>query len=95
MKSPSIVCPVDFSEASRGALHYAAAIAGHFGARLLVLSIDDPLLESAAKSIGGSLEQETVRELQRFVADTAPKATSPATTFDVQVGIGKPAPERA
>jgi nucleotide-binding universal stress UspA family protein len=93
MKSPSIVCPVDFSDASRGALQYGAAIAEHFGARLLVVSIDDPLLESAARSMSGSLEQETVRELRRFVAEAVPKATFPATTLDVQVGVGKAAPE--
>jgi len=29
---PSILCPIDFSEASAGALRYAAAIADHFAA---------------------------------------------------------------
>ena len=34
---PSILCPIDFSEASTGALRYAAAIATHFATRLIVL----------------------------------------------------------
>jgi nucleotide-binding universal stress UspA family protein len=93
MKPDSIVCPVDFSDPSRGALRYAAAIAGHFGARLLIVSIDDPLLDSAARSSGGSLEQETMRELERFVSDTVPKPTAAVRPFAVRVGVGKPAPE--
>jgi len=45
---PSILCPIDFSEASAGALRYAAAIADHFAARLIVFSVEDPLLTGAA-----------------------------------------------
>jgi universal stress protein A len=93
MNRPSIVCPIDFSEASRAALHYAVAIADHFGARLLVVTIDDPLLDRAADSSGASLQHETRRELQRFVADTAPGLTASATMVDLDVGVGKPAPE--
>jgi nucleotide-binding universal stress UspA family protein len=92
MNRPSIVCPVDFSEPSRGALHYAAAIGDHFGARLLVVTVDDPLLDTAAASTGLSLRHETERELERFITDTVPKS-SLATTVDVRVSVGKPAPE--
>ena len=45
---PSILCPIDFSEASAGALRYAAAIASHFATRLIVLTVEDPLLTEAA-----------------------------------------------
>ena len=45
---PSILCPIDFSEASAGALRYAAAIADHFAARLIVFSVEEPLLTGAA-----------------------------------------------
>ena len=44
----SILCPVDFSEGSRAALCYAAALADYFGARLTVITVDDPLLANAA-----------------------------------------------
>jgi nucleotide-binding universal stress UspA family protein len=47
-----VLCPIDFSEPSRAALVYAAAIADHFTARLLVLAVDDPLLAEAAASAG-------------------------------------------
>ena len=92
--TPSVVCPVDFSEPSRTALQYASVIADHFGARLIVVSVDDPLLASAAESAGlPSMAQETRQELLRFVADTLPKAPAPAATMDVQVCAGKPAQE--
>ena len=45
---PSILCPIDFSEASAGALRYAAAIADPFAARLIVFSVEEPLLTGAA-----------------------------------------------
>ena len=35
---PSVLCPIDFSEGSRGALRYAGVIAAHLGARLTVLA---------------------------------------------------------
>ena len=35
-----ILCPVDFSEASRGALRAAAAFAGQFGGSLTLLHVD-------------------------------------------------------
>jgi hypothetical protein len=44
---PTILCPVDFSDASRGALRYASAIAEHFGSRLVILAVEDPLLTEA------------------------------------------------
>ena len=44
---PSILCPIDFSDASAGALRYAAAVATHFGTRLIVLTVEDPLLTEA------------------------------------------------
>ena len=34
---PSILCPIDYSDAAAAALRYAAAIAEHFFARLTVL----------------------------------------------------------
>jgi nucleotide-binding universal stress UspA family protein len=91
---PSIVCPIDFSDGSRTALNYAAVIADHFGARLLVMSVDDPLLVSAAESAGlPPLGGETERELRRFIAQTVPETSARAATLEVQVVAGKPASE--
>ena len=49
MSRPSILCPIDFSSASRGALRYAIAIADRFGARLTLLAVNDPILTEAAE----------------------------------------------
>jgi nucleotide-binding universal stress UspA family protein len=76
------------------ALNYAAVIADHFGARLIVVSVDDPLLASAADSAGlPPLADETGRELRRFVSDALPGTAFHAVTVDFEVCSGKPATE--
>lgn len=92
---PTILCPVDFSDASRGALHYARAIAEHFGARLVVLAVEDPLLTEAVDLATGAgwNADDTRHELTRFVArvlnDDALKGLAP----EYVVAVGKPAPQ--
>lgn len=92
---PSVLCPVDFSEASRAALGYGRAIAEHFGASLTVLAVDDPLLAEVAATTGHtpSLADETERELRRFAGRTLEQAAPTATATDFRVVVGKPAPE--
>ena len=91
----SVVCPVDFSDASRSALGYAAAIANHFGARLRVLTVDDPLLMEAAKTAGSlpPLTVETERELRRFCEETIPDFNKGPKIVEFRVTVGKPAAE--
>jgi len=95
MRPPSVLCPVDFSEPSRSALFYAAAIADHFGARLTVLAVDDPLLVEIAATTGRvpSLESEINRELQRFCSETLTSVSAGPKTIEFRVAMGKPAPE--
>lgn len=50
----SILCPVDSSDASRGALRFAATIAEHFYAGLTVTTIGDPPLSGAAEMVYGA-----------------------------------------
>jgi nucleotide-binding universal stress UspA family protein len=92
---PSVVCPVDFSEASRGALCYAAAIADHFGARLTIVGVDDPLLSEVAAATGRvpSLAEESEYELHRFCGETLARVGHGARTVDYRVASGKPATE--
>lgn len=92
----SILCPIDFSDPSRAALVYAAAVADHFGARLTVLAVDDPLLAEAAAlaGLGPPLADETKEELRRVCAEvlgTSPG--SPAAHLQFRVRTGKPAVE--
>lgn len=85
-----VLCPVDFSDASRSSLLYAAALAGHFSARLTVLTVDDPLLAQVAANAGAPLVSETGHDLRRFCADIVSRtAPEPAC----MVATGKPASE--
>lgn len=91
---PAVVCPVDFSDASRGALRFAAAIAQHFGSRLVVMTVDDPLLTEAAamQSSDRAVRDETRAALTRFFDETlAPRHPSLDVTFHVEVGEPAPA----
>jgi nucleotide-binding universal stress UspA family protein len=90
--APAVLCPIDFSPASRGALRYAAAVADHFGTSLLVMTVSDPLLTEVAELQQGAawLEHKVSTELRRFVHDTlAGAGRHPAP--DVIVTTGKPA----
>jgi nucleotide-binding universal stress UspA family protein len=91
---PAILCPIDFSEPSRGALRYAMAIAAHFGARVTVLTVNDPLLVAAADMAGGAgrLEADARVELDKFFRDTLP-GTKPDVGVDFMVTAGAAAGE--
>lgn len=94
-RGASVLCPVDFSSSSRGALRYATAIAEHFGADLTLLTVSDPLLAEAADLRMGSnwLLENLQRELQRFYADAFDHRTAHAVTPSLETATGKPAPE--
>jgi len=90
---PSVLCPIDFSDSSRGALRYANAIAVHFGAPLRLLVVNDPLLLEASviAAAGAGLAEDTIREMQRFFKQAA--GSRPAADVQFEVATGKPAPE--
>ena len=84
-----ILCPMDFSEPSRAALRYAAAIAVHTGAGLTLLTVNDPLLAEAADMAEGSgrLAADARVELEKFYRDSLPGvARRPAASFVVATG---------
>jgi len=85
-----VLCPIDFSEASRASLPYAMAIAKHFSARLTLLTVDDPLLAEVAAQASPSLDGETERELRRFCGDLL---TNSAIDAAFLVVVGKPGSE--
>jgi len=92
---PSILCPIDFSDASAGALRYAAAVASHFGTRLIVLTVEDPLLTEAA-DLGTGIHwdpEECKKEMGRFAARIFGPKSPWLTTLEYDVAVGKPAPE--
>jgi universal stress protein A len=87
---PSVLCPIDFSEASRGALRYAGAIAEHFYGTLIVLAVNDPFLtDAAAAAIDEQwLEQQTRAAAADFVRNTfaTRRPTVPETRMETAVG---------
>jgi nucleotide-binding universal stress UspA family protein len=92
---PTILCPTDFSDASRGALRYARVIAEHFGSRLVIMSVEDPLLTEAVDLGTGVVwdPQETRRELARFAERTYDGEALHGVELEYQVAVGKPANE--
>ena len=86
----SILSPVDFSEQSRHALRWAAALAARFGSRLTVVSVVDPLLAEAARvRLGQDLaKQETEPALREFVAATWASATPATTQIVFRTAVG-------
>ena len=92
---PSILCPLDFSDGSAGALRYAAAIASHFHTRLIVLTVEDPLLTEAA-DLGTGIRwdpEDCKREMARFAARTLGPGSPSLAALEYDVAVGKPAPE--
>src|SRR5688572_15900911 len=91
---PSILCPIDFSESSRGAVRYAGAVAAHFGARLTLLAVTDPLLDEADQIEGPAhLAEDTTRELEPFVRQTFAERPHGIADLSLEVTSGKSAPE--
>src|SRR5262245_6179744 len=90
---PSVLCPVDFSEASRGALRYAVAIAEHFNGSLTVATVSDPLLaQGAAIHCGeGWLSHETAVSLEAFVEETLHGRPAAVAALHIDVETGKAA----
>ena len=91
----TILCPVDFSEAGRGALCYARAVVEHFGGRLIVLTVEDSLLtEAVALSTGAAWNPEHTRvQLAGFVAETFGGRMPTGAEITCEVAVGKPANE--
>lgn len=89
----TILCPVDFSDASRVALQYAGTIAERFRGRLIVLFVNDPLLVAAAAAAYDErgLGATTMKELGRFVDRALRGRRGPSPTC--RVALGNPARE--
>jgi nucleotide-binding universal stress UspA family protein len=92
---PSVLCPVDFSDASRGALRYAVALAEHFYAGVTVLTVDDPFLaDAAAAALGPAwMNQQTQQSLEKFVQDAFPTRKPRLHGLRLVVETGQPAAE--
>jgi nucleotide-binding universal stress UspA family protein len=93
--APSVLCPIDFSDSSRGALRYAGTIAAHFHTSLTLLAVNDPLLDEAAEITGGhaQLVDDTRREMERFHRQAFGPGVDALRDVHFEIASGKPAPE--
>jgi nucleotide-binding universal stress UspA family protein len=91
----SVLCPVDFSEPSRLALRYAAAMASRSGARLTVTYANDPLLVAAATSAlhDRAFVKRSAEELRHFVDRTFHPRVPPTLRLRTRVSVGAPGDE--
>ena len=87
----SLLCPVDFSPASLGALQYALAIARRFNIAVTALTVDDRLLADAGDArMGEGWSHDTTEcQLRSFVAQAL--HGHPPVAVDYEVRIGRPA----
>lgn len=92
---PTLLCPVDFSDANRASIRYAAAIASHFGGRILFLTVEDPLLTEAVDLGTGVVwdPEDTRKELAHFVTKVFHGGPPAAVTIEYEVAVGSPARE--
>jgi nucleotide-binding universal stress UspA family protein len=86
----SIICPIDFSPASRTALRHARALAARFGATETVLYVEDPFLVQAARAANLDTSS-TEKEVRKFIAASSTRRRAPEP--NVMVVAGKPADE--
>jgi universal stress protein A len=95
MNRPSVLCPIDFSDASRGALRYAAVLAEHFYATLSVLAVDDPFLVQAATASFGAraAQQATENAFQSFIGGAFPGGIPKVAELQRLTRVGQPATE--
>src|SRR4051812_46187461 len=91
----AVLCPIDFSDSSRAALKYAAAVAAHFGTRLTLLTVNDTLLVEADEMAHGPgrLAADARAELERFYADTFTGDLPSGITTTFVAATGQPAAE--
>lgn len=89
---PTVLCPVDFSDASRGALRYGRAMARHFGTRLVILAVEDPLLTEAIDLGTGIIwnPDDTRHELEKFDRQVIHGSPLEGVDVDYQVAVGTP-----
>jgi nucleotide-binding universal stress UspA family protein len=91
----SVLCPIDFSENSRLALRYAAAVAARGRAALSVMYVNDPLLVAAAAAAlhDRRLATRSAQQLREFIEATFPAGERRPPRLKSHVAIGDPATE--
>lgn len=86
----SILCPVDFSDASAVALRYAAVLAKRSTGQLHVFHVNDPMLVAAAAVALGDryFANAALAELRSFASKALPADTTKAVSIHYAVKTG-------
>jgi nucleotide-binding universal stress UspA family protein len=85
----SIVSAVDFSDQSRHALRWAAALAALHHSRLTILTAVDPLLAHAARTkFALDLAADTEQNLREFAATALPNTWPWIPSYEIKVLVG-------
>jgi nucleotide-binding universal stress UspA family protein len=92
---PTILCAIDFSEPSTGALRYAAAVAAHFATRLIVLTVEDPLVTEAVDLGTGTVwsPEDCRQEMEEFAGRIFGSESSMLSMMEYEVAVGRPSAE--
>ena len=91
----SIVASVDFSDYSVRALRHAIALAGHFGGRVTVVHVANPLLVQAATAAYdiAAMNRDTETQLRALADEIATEAGAWAPEIRTIISVGDPATE--
>ena len=92
---PSLICPVDLSDASRAALTHAAVIADHFGAAIIVMTVFGPFVAAlaAAEPTSVTVENDTEQALRRYCSETLAYLPAGPRTTKFRYAVGDPGTE--
>jgi nucleotide-binding universal stress UspA family protein len=88
-----IVCAVDFSPCSLRALDYAASLADHAQAELVVLHVYEPVAEYVAVTVGGMNNELLRAAAERQLRDVVTEHVKAAVHTTPLLHTGKPGPE--
>jgi nucleotide-binding universal stress UspA family protein len=88
-----ILCPVDFSEVSRGALRLACDLTKACGGKLVLLYVVEPIIAPADFTLGpvnaGELEDQLVERSRKALSELVGTLDLPGDAVEVKVERGR------
>jgi nucleotide-binding universal stress UspA family protein len=91
MNLPRILCPIDFSDASKHAIEQAVVVAGYFRSQITALHVLAPLSVAAPGVATGAPEEDEVDRVRRLTTGEFAGATAQGIPLDVLIDVGQPA----
>jgi nucleotide-binding universal stress UspA family protein len=91
MNPTRILCPVDFSEASKHAIDHSVVLAGYYKSQIAALHVLTPLSLTVAGAGTSSEEASEIERVRRLTTEAFAVATANTIEVDVLVDVGQPA----